>query len=113
LHSLARNHALVGGDKRLALAALIAFYGVNGPRQVGDPMTGHTGSVNSVAFDPKKGTTLASGGDGAVILRDFGIMRMLRADPVPSACEYAGRGLTEEEWRSYVADLDYIDTCRR
>jgi death-on-curing protein len=30
LHSLARNHALVDGDKRLALAALIAFYGLNG-----------------------------------------------------------------------------------
>ncbi|MGH3982526.1 MAG: type II toxin-antitoxin system death-on-curing family toxin [Pseudonocardiaceae bacterium] len=30
LHSLARNHALVDGNKRLALAALIAFLGVNG-----------------------------------------------------------------------------------
>jgi len=32
LHSLARNHALVDGNKRLALAAVIAFYGVNGFR---------------------------------------------------------------------------------
>jgi death-on-curing protein len=32
LHSLARNHALVDGNKRLALAGLIAFYGVNGRR---------------------------------------------------------------------------------
>jgi death-on-curing protein len=32
LHSLARNHALIDGDKRLALAALIAFYGLNGHR---------------------------------------------------------------------------------
>lgn len=32
LHSLARNHALVDGNKRLALAATIAFYGVNGRR---------------------------------------------------------------------------------
>lgn len=32
LHSLARNHALVDGNKRLALAGLIAFYGVNGVR---------------------------------------------------------------------------------
>ncbi len=30
LHSLARNHALIDGNKRLALAATIAFYGVNG-----------------------------------------------------------------------------------
>jgi death on curing protein len=32
LHSLARNHALVDGNKRLALAAVIAFYGMNGHR---------------------------------------------------------------------------------
>lgn len=32
LHSIARNHALVDGNKRLALAAVIAFYGVNGWR---------------------------------------------------------------------------------
>lgn len=30
LHSLARNHALVDGNKRLALAAKIAFLGING-----------------------------------------------------------------------------------
>ena len=30
LHSLARNHALIDGNKRLALGALIAFYGING-----------------------------------------------------------------------------------
>lgn len=32
LHSVARNHALVDGNKRLSLAAVIAFYGVNGRR---------------------------------------------------------------------------------
>ncbi len=32
LHSPARNHALVDGNKRLALAGVIAFYGVNGRR---------------------------------------------------------------------------------
>jgi death on curing protein len=30
LHSLARNHALIDGNNRLALAALVAFYGING-----------------------------------------------------------------------------------
>lgn len=28
-HSLARNHALIDGNKRLALAAVLAFYGMN------------------------------------------------------------------------------------
>jgi death on curing protein len=32
LHSLARNHALIDGNERLALAATIAFYGVDGRR---------------------------------------------------------------------------------
>lgn len=32
LHSLARNHGLVDGNKRLALGALIACYGLNGRR---------------------------------------------------------------------------------
>jgi death on curing protein len=32
LHSLARNHALLNGNKRLALAGVIAFYGINGRR---------------------------------------------------------------------------------
>ncbi len=32
LHSIARNHALVDGNKRLALASVIAFYGLNGLR---------------------------------------------------------------------------------
>ena len=32
LHSLARNHALVDGNKRLALAGTIAFLGINGMR---------------------------------------------------------------------------------
>jgi death on curing protein len=32
LHSIARNHALIDGNKRLALAAGIAFYGLNGRR---------------------------------------------------------------------------------
>ena len=32
LHSLARNHALVDGNKRVALGATIAFLGLNGRR---------------------------------------------------------------------------------
>lgn len=32
LHSVARNHALVDGNKRLALAATLAFLGMNGCR---------------------------------------------------------------------------------
>jgi death-on-curing protein len=59
LHSLARNHALVDGNKRLGLAAVIAFYGVNGRRLtltndqaydlVIDVAAGHLTSVDDIA----------------------------------------------------------------
>jgi death-on-curing protein len=32
VHSVVRNHALIDGNKRLGLAALLAFYGLNGYR---------------------------------------------------------------------------------
>ncbi len=32
LHSIVRNHALVDGNKRLGLASVIAFHGLNGRR---------------------------------------------------------------------------------
>ena len=32
MHSIARNHALIDGNKRLALASELAFYGMNGFR---------------------------------------------------------------------------------
>lgn len=32
MHSIARNHALIDGNKRLTLAGAIAFYGLNGRR---------------------------------------------------------------------------------
>jgi death on curing protein len=59
LHSLARNHSLIDGNKRLALAAVIAFYGVNGHRLtltnddaydlVIEVATGHLDSVEEIA----------------------------------------------------------------
>ena len=59
LHSLARNHALIDGNKRLALAAVIAFYGLNGRRLtlsndaaynlVMNVATGHLDTVDDIA----------------------------------------------------------------
>ena len=57
LHSLVGNHALIDGNKRLALAATIAFLGVNGRRLswsndeayelIIDVVTGQLGEVAS------------------------------------------------------------------
>jgi death on curing protein len=71
LHLLARNHALVDGNKRLALAAVIAFYGVNGYRLtltndeaydlVIDVAAGNLDSVDDIAARLKTGTEPRSG----------------------------------------------------
>jgi death-on-curing protein len=66
LHSLARNHALVDGNKRLALAATIAFLGINGRRLtltndhayelIIDVAAGHLDDVASIAERIEAGT---------------------------------------------------------
>lgn len=68
LHSLARNHALVDGNRRLALGALIAFYGLNGRRLT---------LTNDVAYDLV--IQVASGGMDLV----SDIARVLQAATVP------------------------------
>ena len=59
LQSIARNHALVDGNKRLALAATLAFLGINGLRLtltndeaydfVIDVATGHLAEISDIA----------------------------------------------------------------
>ncbi len=70
LHSLARNHALVDGNKRLALAASIVFLGVNGMRLaatndeaydlVMDVAAGRSNDVSAIASRLAALTTPAS-----------------------------------------------------
>ncbi len=66
LHSLARNHALVDGNKRLALAGTIAFLGVNGRRLtltndeayklIMDVASGQLGDVPDIAARLRQGS---------------------------------------------------------
>ncbi len=66
LHSIARNHALIDGNKRLALAALIAFYGLNGRRVtltndaayelVMNVASGKLDAVDDIAAIPQRAT---------------------------------------------------------
>ncbi len=67
LHSLARNHALVDGNKRLSLAATIGFYGMNGLRLrltndeaydlIVEIASGRLDDVGAIAARLERGTT--------------------------------------------------------
>lgn len=66
-HSLARNHGLVDGNKRLSLAALIAFLGMNGRRLTwsNDEAYGFIMDVASGRLDgvPEIAARIASGNE--------------------------------------------------
>jgi death on curing protein len=74
LHSLARNHALVDGNRRLALAGTIAFYGMNGMRLtltneeaydlIIDVASGRLDDVSAIAAVLERGTEPRSQGGG-------------------------------------------------
>lgn len=77
LHSLARNHALIDGNKRLALAALIAFYGLNGRRLT---------LTNDAAYDLVMNVAsgqLDTADDIAAVLQDATEPRRFTAERAP------------------------------
>lgn len=69
-------------------------------QQIGTPLYGHTGPVNSVAFRPG-GKTLASGSDDGTI-RAWNVAYLAGAVPYRYLCSLAGRSLTRAEWARYV-----------
>ena len=71
------------------------------PQRLGPPLTGHTGSVWSVAFAPD-GHTLATGSwDNSVILWDLADLLSVRDHAAQIACTRSGGGLNPNEWNRY------------
>jgi death-on-curing protein len=66
LHSVTRNHALVDGNKRLGLASLIAFIGLNGYRLTWTNDQAHD-FVTSIAAGELDDVTEIAAGIGAAL----------------------------------------------
>jgi WD40 repeat protein len=81
------------------------------PRRLGDPLTGHTNWVESVAFAPDGHTLATASFDKTVLLWDLSDLNALRADPTRRACSLTGRGLDADERIRSVPDLAYVDSC--
>jgi WD40 repeat protein/transcriptional regulator with XRE-family HTH domain len=73
---------------------------------LGPPLTGFVALVASVAFSPDGRTLIAGSWDGTVRAWEVD----LRAWPA-LACRIANRNLSLQEWRQYLGDTPYHQTC--
>ena len=73
---------------------------------VGEPLTGHTSFVSSVAFSPD-GTRIVSGSDDNTL-------RLWPTFPEPTSaiCAKLTTNMSHQQWRDWVSpDIDYTKVC--
>jgi WD40 repeat protein len=82
-------------------------------RPLGEPLRGHTGGVESVAFSPDGATLASTSFDQTVQPWDLTSLNDLREHAVERACAAAGGGLDPGQWARFISGLPYEDTCPR
>jgi WD40 repeat protein len=104
-----RTLAAAGGDGRMTLWDIT--YAAKPLRAA---MLRHTSPTDFVVFSPD-GRTVAVGTDSqtgaGIALWDYTGLNTLRDDPARQACAIALRGLTPDEWKRAIPELDYQRTC--
>jgi WD40 repeat protein len=83
------------------------------PVPLGVMVVSHDLPVRSVAFTPDGRTVVTVGSDGAAQLWDIDELIDLRRTAVREACSLVGAGLDPEQWKRFVPEFPYRDTCAR
>ncbi len=68
--------------------------------------TGHENRTNSVAFSPDMTRLISGSSDGTVRIWTIDLNEM-----AATACQQAGRNMTEAEWNRYLPDTPHRPTC--
>lgn len=73
---------------------------------LGDPLTGHTSFVTSVAFSPDGNTVVSGAGDNTLRLWPT------YPDPASAMCDKLTTNMNHQQWREWVLpDIPYIKVC--
>jgi WD40 repeat protein len=76
------------------------------PQEIGDPLTGDTGSVNTLVFGAGGHVLIA--GDGSYAVR---IWNLDAATAIQRICAATAKVLTSEQWHDYVPELPCNPPC--
>lgn len=84
----------------------VRLWDVASGQPLGAPFTGFTDVVADVTFSPDGQTLAAGSADGTIRLWKINLAAWRS-----QACHIANRNLTQPEWRQYVGDEPYHNTC--
>jgi len=80
-------------------------------RPDGEPLEGHGGSVNGVAFSRDGALLVSAGTDQTALLWYLRWWHGPPSDWAKAGCQLVNRNLSRTEWTQYAGDLPYQRTC--